>query len=148
MSTSEITILSGRRHSAFPLLCNNICMKEDGNNNGTAVPDLARVLEKIEEHLAVLRRERSRSPQDWLTIAEAASLMKVSRDTIERLVASGEIQSASIETSKGRGRRSLHRIRRDWLEDYLVSRAGNARSPDVRARPRRRRLRLDHDFFG
>lgn len=123
-------------------------MKVVGTQDDSQIPDVARILERIEEHLAILKRQHASPTQDWLTIAEAASLMKVSRDTIERLVASGEIQSASIKTSKGRGRRSLHRIRRDWLEDYLVSRAGNARSPEVRPRPRRRRLRLDHDFFG
>lgn len=123
-------------------------MRAIRSDNIPAGPDLARVLERIEEHLALLKRNRSQPSLDWLTVAEAASMLKVSRDTIERLVASGEVRSATIETAKSHGQRKLRRIRRDWLEDYLESKAEQACRSNEKARPRRRRLKFTPDFFG
>jgi excisionase family DNA binding protein len=123
-------------------------MKAASSDSEIPMVNLARVLEQIEAHLAALRNDQANSPQEWLKVDEAAEYLKVSRDTIERLIASGQMRAAAIDTPNGCGRRSRYRIRRDWLDDYMVNKAGKARGAVEMALSRRRRLKLSHDFFG
>ncbi len=120
----------------------------DGPDNPILTERLAEVLERLEEHLLSMRKERVKSPQDWLTLDEAADELRVSRDTVERLVASGQIRAVTIETPRSKGRRSLYRIQRTWIDDYMQTRV-RPTTPPVRPIPRRRRhSRPDHDFIG
>jgi excisionase family DNA binding protein len=52
-------------------------------------------------------------PSEWLTVAEAATVMKVGRKLIYREVAAGRLRAAHIG-----GRRDI-RIARTWVDDYL-----------------------------
>ena len=118
----------------------------DDSRNSTL--DLAQLLERIEEHLAALRAGNGKSPQEWLTVKEVAEELKVSRDTIERIIASGKLQATAIETPKGRGKRGRYRVRRDWMEDFMM-RQVRRRAPTSNGRSRRcRRAKPDIDFIG
>jgi len=88
-------------------VCKTIGMVDNSHEH---TGDLTRVLTHIEEHLAALRAERARSLEDWLTVEEVAKALKLSRDTVERLIGSGQLKAAAIDTPRGRGRRSRHRI--------------------------------------
>ena len=110
--------------------------------------DLTRVLTQIEEHLAALRAEHARSPEDWLTVEEVAKALKLSRDTVERLIGSGQLKAAAIDTPRGRGRRSRHRIRRDWMDEFMQQRTAAKTSPVPPATRHKRRFKTDHDFIG
>ena len=107
---------------------------------------LLQVLEQIEAHLSDLRRSSSKSGEDWLTVMDAADELKVSRDTVERLISSGRIRVSEITTKAGKGLRRRYRIRRDWLEAYLMEKSGKRHEAPVR-----RTLRPktdDIDFIG
>lgn len=81
---------------------------------------VAETLHRIEEHLAAIRNGSSTTAREWLTIQDVADELQVSRDTIERLIASGRLKAAEIRTPSGRGHRHRYRIRREWLEDFLL----------------------------
>jgi excisionase family DNA binding protein len=117
------------------------------DNSHEHTGNLTQVLIQIEEHLAALRAERARSLEDWLTVEEVAKALILSRDTVERLIGSGQLKAAAIDTPKGRGRRSRHRVRRDWMEEFM-QRASARTSPVQPATRRRRHFKTDHDFIG
>lgn len=54
------------------------------------------------------------NPDPWLTVREVADLLRVSKMTVHRLLAAGDLRSIRI-------RRTI-RIRRSWLADYLRDR--------------------------
>ena len=110
--------------------------------------DLTRVLTQIEEHLAALRAEHARSPEDWLTVEEVAKALKLSRDTVERLIGSGQLRAAAIETPRGRGKRNRHRVRRDWMEEFMQKRITPRTSPVQTTTRYRKRFKPGHDFIG
>jgi excisionase family DNA binding protein len=87
---------------------------------------VARTLQKIEEHLAALRDGYAKASRDWLTVQEAADELRVSRDTIERLIGSGKLRAAEVATRMGTGLRHRYRIRREWLDEYLLASTGPA----------------------
>jgi excisionase family DNA binding protein len=120
----------------------------DDQNNRISSEKLAEVLERIEEHLSSMRNERAKPIQDWLTIEEVAEELRLSRDSIERLVGSGQMKAAAIDTPRGKGRRSRFRIRREWIEEFMQTRV-RPPAPPVHSIPhRRRRSGTDHDFIG
>lgn len=120
----------------------------DDENNGISDERLAEVLERIEEHLSSMRSDQVKSPHDWLTIEEVAEELRLSRDSIERLVGSGQIKAAAIDTPRGKGRRSRFRIRREWINEFMQTRVRGS-TPAARSMPhRQRRSRTDHDFIG
>lgn len=53
------------------------------------------------------------SPRRWLSIANVAEYLGLSRATVERLIADGVLPSAKV-----RGRRLIHV---DWVDGYLAS---------------------------
>ncbi|NLX15226.1 MAG: helix-turn-helix domain-containing protein [Phycisphaerales bacterium] len=120
----------------------------DNGDNLNKPTELRDVLEQIEEHLAALRAGRTSPQQEWLTVTEVADELKVSRDTIERLIGSGQMKAASIETPKGRGKRSRYRVRRDWMEDFMLSKANSAPTTPRQNHRRRPRLKSPYDFIG
>ena len=122
-------------------------MGDNGDNLKNAT-ELRDVLEQIEEHLAALRTGRTSPQQEWLTVTEVADELKGSRDTIERLIGSGQMKAASIETPKGRGKRSRYRVRRDWMEDFMLSKAKAVPITPRQNHRRRPRLKLPYDFIG
>ena len=118
------------------------------DNSHEHTGDLTQVLIQIEEHLAALRAERARSLEDWLTVEEVAKALKLSRDTIERLIGTGQLRAAAIETPKGRGKRRRHRVRRDWMEEFMQKRITPRTSPIQTTTRHRKRFKPDHDFIG
>jgi excisionase family DNA binding protein len=86
-----------------------------------------RVREIIREEVAA----RAPVQREWLTVADAADYLCVSRRTLERLVANGDVRSSVVG-----GRRI---IRREWLDEYATTR--EERAPTT---PPRRRARLHH----
>jgi excisionase family DNA binding protein len=97
--------------------------------------EVLRVLQRIEEHLAALRNGAHPAANRWLTIDEAAEELQLSQDTLERLIASGQLKAAELTTHAGRGFRRRYRVRRDWLDAYLL---GTVRSKAQTRRGRRR----------
>lgn len=77
------------------------------------------ILRKIEAHLAALRAEATTPSRSWLTVSEAANLLQVSRDTIERMITAGQLRAARLDTKQGRGDRTRYRIHRDWTDECL-----------------------------
>ena len=108
--------------------------------------NVAQTLRKIEEHLAAMREAQDLRSRDWLSIREAAQELAVSPDTIERLVRSGDLAASKVTTSSGSAQRFIYRIRRDWLEEYLL------RHRDPLSDPQKRRQHNlpsnDKDFIG
>lgn len=104
------------------------------------------VLSKIEAHLAALRANANQADRTWLTIREAADVLRVSRDTIERMITSGRLRAARIDTCIGKGKRVRYRIRREWLDECL----NETKSPirNTRQFKRRRGKTQPIDFIG
>ena len=117
----------------------------DSELQGTEV---VRLLEQIEEHLAAMRTERMRPPEVWLTVEEVAQELKLSRDTVERLIGSADLRAASIETPRGQGQKSRYRVRREWLDEFMQSKTQPETRRSIGASPRKRRIRADPDFIG
>ena len=109
--------------------------------------DLLQVLLRIEAHLAAMRPGGPSPVAQWLTVDQVARELSLSRDTIERWVASGRLQAAELTTSAGCGRRRRYRIRREWLENFLAE-SVHLHSDGDRKHERRRRLRARVDFIG
>ncbi|HSA29792.1 MAG TPA: excisionase family DNA-binding protein [Phycisphaerae bacterium] len=122
-------------------------MAKDQHDRASA-SSLVRVLEQIEEHLAALRTNRPAWHNEWLTVEEAARQMKLSRDTIERLIGSGQLKAAAIDTPRGKGRRRRFRIQREWVDEFMRARVGSSVPIVHSLSRRRRRARTDHDFIG
>lgn len=81
---------------------------------------LAEVLQRIEELLTAMQAGHAKTSADWLTVEDAALVLQVSRDTIERLIGSGQLKAARIDTRNGSGMRYRYRIQRSWLDEYLL----------------------------
>ncbi len=81
--------------------------------------DLLHVLQQIEAHLAALRMGTTSARADWLTVDEVARELKLSRDSVERLIACGRLQAAEVTGIGGRGRRRRFRMHRDWVDAFL-----------------------------
>jgi excisionase family DNA binding protein len=79
------------------------------------------------EEIAALQPEQ----REWLTVPEAADYLRVSQRTLERLVASGDVRSSTVD------RRRI--IRREWLDAYAT-----AREEAAPTAPPRRRARLPY----
>lgn len=105
-----------------------------------------RVLERIEAHLAALRNGATQQAREWLTIRDAAEVLKVSSDTIERLIAGGKLQASEIATGEGTGMRHRYRIRRAWLDAFLL--AGANAPPSRSQRSQITRGAGSIDFIG
>ena len=121
--------------------------KENDSLPSPALSDMkiARTLRHIEEHLAKLREQQQTASRVWLTVGDVASELQVSRDTIERLIASGMLRVTTIRTPNAHGLRCRYRIRREWVEAFLLK---NMR-PELGEEPKRsRRQKPDRDFIG
>lgn len=110
--------------------------------------EIVRLLRGISDHLAALRKEREGPPKIWMTVNEVADELSLSRDTIERLIGSGRLKAAAIETSKGRGRRPRYRIRREWIDEFMQNRVRQPSADDNHRPHRRRSLPPGPDFIG
>ena len=121
----------------------------DDQNNRISSERLAEALERLEEQLSSRRSDQVKSPHDWLTIEEVAEELRLSRDSIERLVGSGQMKAAAIDTPRGKGRRSRIRNRREWIDEFMQTRVRPS-APPVRSMPHRRRRKRDSapDFVG
>lgn len=81
----------------------------------------------------------------YLTIEEAAQLLKVGDDTVERLVASGQLKASEF-SGKGRSAgRKFKRIRREALEAFLTA---NELASHPSPTARRRHSSEQEDFIG
>ena len=109
--------------------------------------EVAQTLQRIEQHLAAMREAQRTSTREWLTVQDVADELRVSRDTIERLVASGQLKAAELRTLAGLGRRRRYRIRREWVEEFLVG-SIPPQPPETGPSERRRNHRPQHDFIG
>lgn len=112
-----------------------------------AESEVIHALQKIEEHLSAIRDASAQPAREWLTVQDAANELQVSQDTIERLIGVGRLQAAEIATQAARGIRRRFRIRREWLEAYLLSTVRQSQQPEPRIVRRRRRTPLV-DFIG
>jgi excisionase family DNA binding protein len=121
-------------------------MADEANDILTS-DEVLRVLRQIEEHLAALRNGAHSAASQWLTIDEVAEELRLSRDTIERLVAAGKLRAAEVTTRAGRGARRRYRVRRDWIDAFLANSAHPSHIP-VRENRRPRQLRPRTDFIG
>ena len=119
----------------------------DEANNILASKEVLRVLQQIEEHLAALRDGAPAADSQWLTITEVADELRVSRETVERLIAAGRLHAAELTTQAGRGVRRRHRIRRAWMEAFLIESARSSQKSARKCR-RRRASRTRVDFIG
>jgi excisionase family DNA binding protein len=97
---------------------------------------LLTVLQRIEAHLAALRNDTANGHHDWLTLEQAAEELSVSRDTVDRMISSGQLRVATISTQAGRGFRNRYRVRREWLEQCLVEKR-QVKTPESRRRSHR-----------
>lgn len=102
--------------------------------NQPSQADMLQVLQQIEAHLAALRHGAAPPRQNWLTVEEVAQELRLSRDSIERLIAVGRLQAAEVTGVAGRGRRRRYRICREWIDDFLT----NSVSPRYTKPPTRR----------
>lgn len=123
-------------------------MKAKDDSSPSPAPsdmEFVRTLRRIEEHLANMRKQQQTTSRVWLTVGDVANELQVSRDTIERLIASGMLRVATIRTPNARGLRCRYRIRREWVEAFLLK---NMR-PELGEEPRRSSgKRPDRDFIG
>jgi excisionase family DNA binding protein len=78
-------------------------------------------LSEIAQHLAILRSQVHNPPREWLTIGETARELQLSIDTIQRLIHSGKLKAARLETEKVQGRRCRYRIHREWIIELMNS---------------------------
>ena len=111
--------------------------------------ELVKMLERIEQHLAAIRTSYQRANDEWLTVPEVAQTLKVSKETVLRLIASRQLKAAEIETDMGAGKRHLHRIHRDWVRQFMFGTVEDARpevEPPLRSPPRRTKGKID--FIG
>ncbi len=113
--------------------------KTDNRHDQRSVPgepSLVALLARIEAHLDAIRNAHETANHEWLTVAEVAAELRVSRATVERLIHAGHLQAATITTSQGRGSRHRFRVRRAWIDAFLESQS----TPKPHAqRPRRPR---------
>lgn len=93
-------------------------MIPDPNTTPTSA-EMLHVLQQIEAHLAALRAGTTSARPDWLTIDDVAAELKLSRDSVERLIACGRLKAAEVTGAAGRGRRRRFRVHRDWVGDFL-----------------------------
>lgn len=121
-------------------------MANDAGDN-LANGEVLRLLRQIEEHLAALRYGARNAASTWLTIAEVAEELRLSRDTIERLIAAGKLRAAEVRTSAGRGARRRYRVRREWVDAFLADSISPLQR-SVRKARRARELRPGIDFIG
>ena len=99
----------------------------------------------IDERASQGLSHEDKAAREWLTVQEAADLLSVSKDTIQRLIGSGQLESAAITTQEGKGFKKRHRIRREWLEDYLLS--TTMQQENTGGTSRKKRTDVVHDFI-
>lgn len=117
------------------------------NNEIPAAPDVAETLHRIEQHLAALRRIQEAASRDWLTIQDVADGLQISRTTVERLIHSGRLQAAEIKSANGTGQRVRFRIRREWIERFLLTNT-RSRGQEPLRKPSYRTNKGAVDFIG
>jgi len=71
--------------------------------------------------------------------------LKVSRDTVERLIGEGKLKAAEITTERGKGLRKRYRIRKEWVDEFLLSTIRKV--ADTNPRPLNRKLEGKIDFI-
>lgn len=109
--------------------------------------DMAETLHRIEAHLAGIRDGAPTLLRQWLTVQEVANELRVSRDTVERLIGSGRLKAAELRTPSSRGQRHRYRIRREWVEEFLLRNVKQGEAAEHRS-TRRRRDTPERDFIG
>lgn len=118
-------------------------MIPDPNTTPTSA-EMLHVLQQIEAHLAALRHGSAAPRPDWMTVEEVASELRLSRDSVERLIACGRLQAAEVTGVAGRGRRRRFRVRREWIDDFLkASVKHRAITPTTRRSPTRNGSTID-----
>ncbi len=120
-------------------------MLQTGNDKPESA-ELLRVLQQIEAHLAAIRHAAPPPDRRWFTVEEVAKELRLSRDTVERLIAAGKLRAAELTTQAGRGVRHRYRVRRDWVDAFL---ADSVRPPQKPVRENRHppELRSRIDFI-
>ena len=83
--------------------------------------------------------DRSGNPRpSWLTIQDIADLLRVSRDTVERWIHTGQLRAVDVSSDKARsGRRTSWRISTNSLERFLEARANRPYHPRRETRRRK-----------
>jgi excisionase family DNA binding protein len=86
-------------------------------------------------------------PGPYLTIQEAARLLKVGEDTVERLISSGQLKAAEISGKGKSAGRKIRRIRREAVDELMKA---TETSHEQSRSPRRRTRRNDSpkDYIG
>ena len=108
-------------------------------------PNMIQILERIEDLLTSIKQTEYLS-YEWLTVQQVADQLQVSRDTVERLIASGKLKASEINASAMRGERYRYRIRHDWVDDFLLGNVRLMASPPKQPQHRFRN-KLEVDFI-
>jgi excisionase family DNA binding protein len=85
------------------------------------------ILDAMHEEMAA--DAKPQQAREWLAVAEAADYLGLSRRTLERILAAGELRSALVE--------SRRIIRREWLDEYVAAREDVAPTTPPRRHPSR-----------
>ena len=126
---------TGRPASEFPSVWPYPLVYEVGDK-------LAEARAIAEEIVAAIERGQKRFedlPPTWYTVEQAATYLNLSPDTIERLAACGKLKSAEVRTDRSKGRRSIRRFRRKWLNEFMEATCPPPPPPPVDPETRRRR---------
>ncbi len=75
-----------------------------------------------ENLLCDTRGRKGRKGESWLTVHEVAELLRVSRDTIERWINTGQLRAVNI-SANSRTDRASWRIPNGGLEEFLQHRS-------------------------
>lgn len=108
--------------------------------------NVAILLERIDQLLHALQNSSAQPISEWLTVAEVAAELRVSRDTVERLIATRKIRFTEIVTGEGVGLRHRYRIRREWVANFLLKTAVDPQTNPAPTRIKRRNNSVD--FIG
>jgi excisionase family DNA binding protein len=81
-------------------------------------------------------------PDDFLTAAEVAEKLRVSTDTVYRLIEKGKLKAINLSPGDGSSLKELYRIQWQWVVELVQSCLAKRRarlSQPLRERPCRRR---------
>ena len=99
--------------------------------------DVRRLLRRIEERLASIRDGGSAGGRQWLAVHDVAEELQISRDTVFRLITSGQLKAAELTTQSGHGFRRRYRVHREWLDAYMLGTVRDRSRSDRSRRGRR-----------
>lgn len=115
-------------------------------------PQTINCLRRIAEAIEAIAEDVARRSREWLDPADVAEEIRVSSDTVKRLMDEGRLRYKCIRTRQGSGKRGLRRVKRAWLDEYMNKSEAAAVRPAVSPTPGRRKHRTtdleEVDYIG